>query len=162
MIEERSDVGVQYPIDPLLPDSIRQCVQRIVLSAPGSEPIAEAQELRLVDRRQDRHHRSLDDLVFQSRDAERPLPAVRLGNVLSARGQRAVRSPMDAGMEVCEIDLQVLRIVGPCHAVDAGCGGLLQAEEPRPQHVNADVVQERRELFPSVPGNRLSYADLRA
>jgi len=35
-------------------------------------------ELCLVDLRQDRNHCSLDDLVFQSGHAERPLSAVRL------------------------------------------------------------------------------------
>jgi hypothetical protein len=38
-----------------------------VLSASGPQPIAKPQKLRLVDRREDRNHGSLDDLVFQGR-----------------------------------------------------------------------------------------------
>jgi hypothetical protein len=42
-----------------------KCIQRLVLTALRSEPVAEPQELHLVDRRQDRNHRRLDDLIFQ-------------------------------------------------------------------------------------------------
>jgi hypothetical protein len=46
-----------------------------VLAAPGPEPVAKPQELRLVDRREDRHHRRLDYLILNACDAERPLLA---------------------------------------------------------------------------------------
>ena len=49
-----------------------------------SETLAEAQELRLIDRRQSCRHRSLDDLVLYGSDAERPLSAIRLRYVLPA------------------------------------------------------------------------------
>ena len=45
---------------------------------PGPETVAEAEEVLLVDRIQHFDHRPLDDLVFQRRDAERPLPPIRL------------------------------------------------------------------------------------
>jgi hypothetical protein len=57
------------PIDPSPPDPERERIQRLMLDAPRPEPVAEPQELRLVNRRQDRNHRRLDDLVFQSSDA---------------------------------------------------------------------------------------------
>src|SRR3984957_17431088 len=60
-------------------NSVCERIQRIVLAAPRSEPIAEPQKLRLVDRREDRNHRGLDDLVFQGSDAEWPLFTIRLG-----------------------------------------------------------------------------------
>ena len=64
-VEERPDIHVEGPIDPPLPQPVRERVQRIVLSALRPEPVAEPQELRLVDRRQDRRHRRLDNLVLQ-------------------------------------------------------------------------------------------------
>ena len=64
----------------------------IVLAAPGSEPVAEPQEFRLVDRREDRNHCRLDDFVFQSSNAERPLFAIRLGYVFATRWQCSIRS----------------------------------------------------------------------
>ena len=65
-IEEPRYVGVENPVDFTCINSVSERIQRIV-PAPGSEPIAEPQKLRLVDRREDRNHRSLDDLVFQGR-----------------------------------------------------------------------------------------------
>jgi hypothetical protein len=52
----------------------------------------EPKELRLINRRQDRHHRCLDDLVLQARDAERSLSAIRLRYVCPPRWQRPIRS----------------------------------------------------------------------
>jgi tetratricopeptide (TPR) repeat protein len=64
-VEERPDIRVEDPIDPLLPQPVRQRIQRIVLSTLRPEAVAEPQELRLVDRRQDRRHRRLDNLVLK-------------------------------------------------------------------------------------------------
>jgi hypothetical protein len=60
------------------PDAER--IQRMMLVAPWSEPIGEAEEVRLVDRCQNRDHRLLDDLVLQRSGAQRALTAVRLWN----------------------------------------------------------------------------------
>jgi hypothetical protein len=40
-IEEARDIGVQYPVHLPLADPNRQRIQRIVLSASRSEPVAE-------------------------------------------------------------------------------------------------------------------------
>jgi hypothetical protein len=131
-VEERPDVGVQNPVDPALPDPERERVQRIVLAPPGSEPVAEAQERRLKDRRQEHHHRCLDDLVLQGRDAERPLSAIRLGDVPAAGWQRSVGACMNAGVEVDEVGLEALRVAIPGQLIDAwGCASR-EAEKPRP------------------------------
>jgi hypothetical protein len=68
---------------------------------------------------------------------------------------------MDAAVQVCEVGLESFRVILPHRAIHARRGGLLQTEEPRPQNVDADVVKERRQLLPFVPGDRLSYAGLR-
>src|SRR5262245_13810306 len=65
--------------------SVRERVQRIVLVAPGTEPITKTQELRLVDWREDCDHRCLDDFILQSRDAERSLLTICLRYVPAAR-----------------------------------------------------------------------------
>ena len=79
-VEERLDVGVKHPIHSLLGKPDAERIQREMLIAPGSESIREAEEVRLVDRCQDRDHRLLDDLVLQRSDAQRTLTAVRLWN----------------------------------------------------------------------------------
>ena len=69
-VKERPDVGVDYPVDlaPFYPES--QGVKRIMRPAPRSEPVAEPEKRRLVNRRQEYiHYRLLDDLVFQGSDA---------------------------------------------------------------------------------------------
>jgi hypothetical protein len=132
-----------------------------VLTAPRPEPVAEPQELRLVDRRQDRHHRRLDDLILHCGNAERPLPAIRLRDVHPSRWQRPIRSPMDPCVQVREVGLEGLRVARPCQPVGPGGGVRLRIKERRVQDVDADVMQERRELLLPVPGDGLSYASLR-
>src|SRR4029077_17387364 len=75
LVEKGLDVAIEHPVDAPPADPERERIQRLVLIALRSEPVAEPQELRLIDRRQDCHH--LDDLVLQGSDAERPLPAIR-------------------------------------------------------------------------------------
>ena len=78
-----------------------------MLASPRTEPVAEAQELRLVDRRQDRDHSALDNFVLQSGDAERPLPAIGLRDEPSPRGKRSIRSSKDPLVEVSEVVLEI-------------------------------------------------------
>ena len=64
-------------------------------------------------------------------------------------------------MEVREVLLEPFRVFGPRHLVDAWRGGLLQTEEARPQNIDGEMMQERRQLILSVPGDGFSYAGLR-
>ena len=82
-IQERSDVGVQYPVHFRAVDPDKERVQRIMRAPPGSESIREPEEVFLVDRVEQRDRRPLDDFVLQSRDREWALPAIRLGYVRS-------------------------------------------------------------------------------
>ncbi len=77
-IEETADVGITHPVHLLPADPGRQCVERIMRASPRSKPVGKTEEVRLVDCVHHFDDRSLDDLVLQSRDAERPLPPVRL------------------------------------------------------------------------------------
>ena len=78
-VEVRPDVCIDYPVDfpPVHPES--QGIERIMRPTPGSEPIAEPEELRLENRQKDGlRHRLLDDLVLQCGDAQRSCSPVRL------------------------------------------------------------------------------------
>jgi hypothetical protein len=68
---------------------------------------------------------------------------------------------MDACMQVREACLKVLCVFGPRHLVDTWRGELLQTEEARPQNINGEVMQKRRQLVLSIPDDGFSYADLR-
>jgi site-specific DNA recombinase len=160
-VEKGLNVAIEHPVDPPLPDPERECIQRLMLVALRSETVAEAQELRLIDRRQDCHHRSLDDFVLHGGDAKRSLSAICLWNILPQRRQRSIRPCVDASMQVQEVCLKVFCVFDPRHLVDTRRCGLLQSEEARPQDIDVDVMQERRQLVLSVPGDGFSYAGLR-
>ena len=77
-------VGVEYEVHSLGANPDCQCIQRIVLAAFRSEPVAEAEEVLLVDRIQHRDGRPLDNLVLQGSDRERALFPIRLRYVRPA------------------------------------------------------------------------------
>jgi len=64
-------------------------------------------------------------------------------------------------MQVPEVCLKVFCVFDPRHLVDTRRCSPLQAEEARSQDVDVDVMQKRRQLVLSVPGDGFSYAGLR-
>jgi hypothetical protein len=83
-IEEGRYVGVENEVHSLGANPDRQRVQRIVLATFWSEPVAEAEEVLLINGIQHRDGRPLDDLVLQGRDRERALFPIRLRYVRPA------------------------------------------------------------------------------
>ena len=77
-LKEPRDISIENPVYLASCYSDVQRIQRLVLVARGPESVAEAQKFRLIDRRENRHHRSLDKLVLKRGNAERPLAAIRL------------------------------------------------------------------------------------
>jgi hypothetical protein len=63
-IEESSYVGVYYPVLFRASNPNGQCVQRIVLTAPWSEPLRKPEEVFFVDCVEHLHHGPLSDLIF--------------------------------------------------------------------------------------------------
>jgi hypothetical protein len=82
-VEEPANVCVQHPVHPLPHDGYGQCVQRLMLAAPWPKPIRETAKVHLVNGVQHLDHGTLDNLVLERRNAERPLPPVRLRYVHS-------------------------------------------------------------------------------
>ena len=72
LAEEVADVRVQHPVHLAAFDPDRERVQRIMLGAPRSEPVGEADEVRLVDAVEHLNDGALEDLVLQRGDTERP------------------------------------------------------------------------------------------
>jgi hypothetical protein len=136
-------------------------IQRIVLGAPRSEPVGEAEEVRLVDRVQHLHQRPLDDLVLECRDAERPLPAVGLRDVLPPRRLRPVAAAHHAAVQVADVAIERARILLPRHPVDAGSRPCLELMEGPGQQLRRHVVHQRGEPFIPVPLCCFSYAGQR-
>jgi len=89
----------------------------------------------------------LDDLVLEGGHRQRALAAIRFRDVPSSRWQRPVCSPMDPSVQVLDPMIEV-RGVGPPHQPIHARGGLsLEREECRPQHLGAEMVEERGEPF---------------
>ncbi len=65
------DGCIKYVVHLLLHERIGQRIQRLMLAAPRTKTIREAEEVLLIDMVEDGDHRMLDDLVFQCSDSER-------------------------------------------------------------------------------------------
>jgi hypothetical protein len=146
-VEERSDIGVQYPVHLLAADPDHERIHRIMRAASRPEPVREPEEVLLVDRVQHRSRRPLDDLVFESRNRERTLPPIRLGYVDPPRRQWPICSPVDPRMQALEIVLKVCFVGRPCQPVHARSRIPLELAECFPQVLDADMVEERGEPF---------------
>ena len=128
-------------------------------TAPRSEPIGEAEEVRLIDAVQDQHEGTLDHLVLERGNPEWPLASVRLRDVDPPDRLRSVRPPLQARREVHEVILQLLPVGPPRFTIDSRCRVPLEAKVRLAQGLDAvDVVQERREPSPLVRLRCLPYA----
>ena len=112
-------------------------------SPSGPEPVGEPEEVLFIDGAQHHGACALDDFVFQGRDRQRPLLAIRLRYVRPAGWLRSVRSPMDPVVQIREPGLEVRLVVLPRHAVHAGGGSALERIERRSERIDIDVVEER-------------------
>ena len=117
----------------------------IVRPASGPEPVAEPQEVALVDGVEHPGDRLLDNLVLQGGYAERTHPPVTLGYPSPLRGLRPVAPAVNAGVEVRDAVLQVLAVARPRLAVHAGGRVMLQGMVRIPQQARRHVVQKIRE-----------------
>src|SRR4029077_14731878 len=90
--------------------------------------------------------RALDDLVFQSRYSERPLPPIGLGDVHPTHRFRSVRSSLQSMGEILEVVLEGLAVVPPRLTVHARRRFLLQAEVSLAEPFRiVDMVEKRGE-----------------
>src|SRR5438270_12561538 len=133
-------------------DPHHQGIQRIMWSAPGTEPVREPEEVFLVDGVQHHDGSALDELVFQGGDRQRPLPSVRLRYVRPAGRLGPVCSPVDPSVQIFEPRLKLCLVVLPRHAVHAGGGFALERVEHQPERVDVNLVKKRGEpCLPRLP-----------
>ena len=114
-------------------------------TTPRPEPVGKPEEVRLVNGVQHLHHRPLQDLVLQAGDTERPQPPVRLRYEHPARRSRPVRASVNPGMKITKVRLEIHAVVLPRHAVHPRRGLGLKRPVRRPQAIDVDVMQKRRE-----------------
>src|ERR1035441_5470859 len=120
VIEKPPNVGVQNVVHLLLQERVRQRIQRLVLAAPRTKPIGEAEKIFLVDLVEDGSHGLLDKFVFYSRDREWTLSSICFLYVHSSRGQRSIGPAMNSAMKIGQSILQSGFILLPRYAVYSG------------------------------------------
>src|SRR6266478_6081981 len=86
VIEKPSNVGVKHIVHLLLQERVRQRIQRLMLAAPRSKTVREAEKVLLIDLIEDGGHGVLDDFVFQGRDPQWSFPSIFFLYVHSSRG----------------------------------------------------------------------------
>jgi|KBSSwiStaDraftv2_1062776.scaffolds.fasta_scaffold91158_1 hypothetical protein len=146
-VEKGSNVRVKNEVHLLAGDPDAQRIQRIVLSTTWSEPVAEPEEVLLVDAVQHGGGRSLDYLVFQGGHREWALSSVSLWYVGPARWKCPVCSSMDPRGQISEVSVKVCLVCPPRYPVHSGSGIAFEREECIPEQGDADVVEERGELL---------------
>src|ERR1700741_2645255 len=145
-IEKTFNVKIEHPVHFSRQQSRVERVQRLMLTSPWSEPVREAEKIRFINGVQHLDRRTLDDLIFQRRYSERPLPPIGLGDIHPTHGFRSVRPSLQPFGKVLEIPLQFLAVVPPRLPVHARRDFLLHTEVSHAQRFQVvDVVQERRE-----------------
>src|SRR5213083_1639907 len=157
-IEERADVSIQHPVHLLRQHSDIQCIQRIVRVLPRSVAVRESKKVRLVDCIHHLHRRSLDNLIFQRCDSERPLPPVSFGDVHSSHRSCSVCPPPQPPREFLKIALKLLSILSPRFPIYSRCCVTLQSIIGFAQHAQVvDVVHEAGEPLPLILHGCLPY-----
>ena len=145
-MRDRVEVGFQIRVYPLPARCTRaQYVEGIVSRPLGPEAVRARQKIRLVNWLQQHQDCPLRHLVFERRNAERAFRAVRLGDVVASHRRRKVTTRLHPVLEVIEIGLKVLLVVGSRHAVDARRPILARAAVRFTHPLAVDEVVQGRE-----------------
>src|ERR1035438_2706649 len=95
-IKEVFQIGIHNPVHTPLGNTKSQRIQRIVLAALRSEPVAKSQKVHLVNRIEHFHYGTLCDLVFQCSDTQRTLSSIGFGNILPLNWERSICATVNA------------------------------------------------------------------
>jgi hypothetical protein len=68
VIEEAPNVGIKNVVHLLLQERVRQRIQRLMLAAPRTKTVRDAEKVLLVNLVEDGDHGVLDNLVLQRRN----------------------------------------------------------------------------------------------
>jgi hypothetical protein len=145
VVEEAPDISIQDPVHSSRQETDIESIEAVVLPLAGSISIGKTEKVSLVDRVQHFDRGPLDDLVFQSGNAQRALLAIGLGDKHSAYWLGPVTSALQASGKIIEVCLKIFSVAFPRLAVDTSSGGFLHGEVGRSKPVDArDVVHEVR------------------
>ena len=156
-VEEAADVRVEHPVHVLRHERRMQRPQRLVRIPARPKSIGETHEVDFVDGTEHLGHRTLDNLVLQGWDAQRPLSTVGFRDVHAADRQRPESSTMHAVTQVLQLPRQALFVGRDRFPVDSRRRMALQSTERSRERLDIHVMQQRRESGPLVLAG--SFAD---
>ena len=117
-VEETTNVRVEHPVYLPLGQTYPQRIQCVVRVAARPKPVAEAEEVLLVDVFEHGLDGLLDDLVFQGRNAQGTLSPVGFGNPCPLGGLCPVGPAVNPVMKVEKPTPQTVRpVLFPGHPV---------------------------------------------
>lgn len=155
--EEVADVRVNDPVHPPAHDGPVNRPQRIVGAASGAEPERAIVEVDLIDRAEDLSHSTLDDLVFECRDAERPPAAIGLRDICPPDRVRSVAASLQAAPEGLEPRTQVPLVFRYCHPIHAGRRPPSLSSKRAFERRDVKMVEKRREPALARPLGRVVH-----
>src|SRR5258707_2965596 len=141
-VEEGSDVEIEHPVHALRHPRPFQGGQGRVRAAPRPKAVAKPKEVRLVNRIQHLGYRTLDNLVFERRNAEGPAAAVAFRDVRAAYRLGPVLSAVDPFVQVLKVTFQRLLVLVHRHPIDPRAGGPSLPPERPFERGDIDVMQQ--------------------
>ena len=153
------DVGIQYPVHSLFVDPGRQRIKSLMLRTPGTEAVAETDEVLFVDALDNRSHGVLNDFVFQRRNAQGAFPAVRLFDVHPPGGLRSEGSAVNPTMKINDSICKVFLVFIPADTVDSECCFPAKLVKACRQQFGVDVVQQVAEFEIAASLRRLTHTE---
>ncbi len=151
------NINIDTPSYSLTHEGCSESIQRLMGRAAWSEAIRAGEEILLVYCLQDHGHGTLCHFVFECRDTQRPLRAIRFRNIGPAHRRGVVTARLDAPQEVREIGLQVRLVVGRSHPIDAR-GTVLAGQPVGLLHpVQIDDVVQRAEGYSRFRPRQFGY-----
>src|SRR6266508_1083419 len=157
-IEEPADVSIQHPAHLSRQQPRVQSIQRFVLALAGPVTIRETEKVSLIDCIQQGHCRSLDDLIFQRSDAERPEPPVCFADESPQHCLCPISPAPQSACKLQKTALQLLAVLPPRFPIYSRSRVTLQFIKYLAQHTQVvDMVHQADELRPFVLHGCLPY-----
>src|SRR3954454_16003228 len=150
-------INIDTPSYSLTHEGCSESIQRLMGRAAWSEAIRAGEEILFVYCLQYHGHGTLCHFVFECRDTQRPLRAIRFRNIGPAHRWGVVTARLDAPQEVREIGLQGRLVVGRSHPIDARSTVLAGQPIGLPHPVQIDDVVQRAESYPRFRPRQFGY-----
>jgi hypothetical protein len=158
-IEKLLDISIEHPAYFLRTDPNRKGIQSLMRTTPKPKPIRESEKVRLIDRIQYLEDGTLDNLILQRRDSERPSPPVRLRDGCPTNRLCPVSPPPKPLRKSLKIRLQIPPILPPCLSIYTRGRLPIQCKIGRPQSLNGiNMVQKGRKPQLPIPPSCLTYS----